>query len=197
VSAAVCRAAGRSAATGTRRGPRVILLAAVGIDRASGPIGEIVAAHAFGEPETLNRGSWSLVDGPEGEALEVAGDRLRALRCGSVPLAVEWLPRADEPAHNLVLERLAAGPLGLAAVATVCGERLLRTPPTRVLEVVHLERLELLPAGHRPPFAGSTASLFPDARLGDDHELAEQLAAAVRVANARFWLAESEVVAHG
>jgi hypothetical protein len=114
-----------------------------------------------------------------------------------VPLAVEWLPRADEPRHALVLDRLAAGPLGLAAVATVCGERLLRTPPTRVLEVCHLERLELLPADERPAFAGSSATLFPDARLGDDDELAEQLAAAVRAANARFWLAELEVVAHG
>ncbi len=198
MSSAACTSGRRLDAARGHRGPRVLLLAGVGIARRAGSGGaEIISGRAFGNAESLNRGSWPLVDGHGGPVLDVVGSSLRAIDCGAVPLAIEWRPRPEIREHAIVLARLAAGPLGVSARGTPLGVRLARLPqPTRVLELAHLEHVAILAPGEPPPFPGASATLFPDAHLDDDDELQEQLARAVRAADVRFWIAESEAAAH-
>jgi hypothetical protein len=168
-----------------RRATRVIMLCGVGIarSRATAMIdGEIVVPGAYGTAATLNRGRcWHLCDGHDGPALEWVGRRLRAIDVPGVPLALEWEPDEQHSQHRRILERLAAGPVGVSVTSRHYGTTFVRSPrPLRRVDRAGLEHVAIVPPSERPVYPGSVAVLFRQAVIGDEAELRRHVAEAVR-----------------
>lgn len=161
---------------------RVIITAGYGLARCRADrsvVGEWIAHGAYGSPAELNRrGTWTLTDGHDGDEIEIAGDRLRAIHSTRAPLMLEWIPRLELPQHREIVARIEAGHTGASAQSIRWNTRTSRLPdPTLVVAEAGLVHVALLRNPERPAYPGSRATVFRD-RPDTADELRRQVAAA-------------------